>query len=154
MKKAVFAAILFVLSMAALWAVAEQPPRTAPSAEEACVVLEAEIPAEEFAAESSAVLLEAAPANPQGLPACPQLRNCSTQSCLNGGPCRPGQQIQDVDTGITSCTLPNGSTFTCPSGQTIHVTEQNCVQCRCCNANPPCICPLQCNPAILSVGCE
>lgn len=152
MKKATFVLIPLVLFMAALWA-AENPPRTEVPAEESCAVLEAEAPAEEGAM-SSPALLEAAPATPQGLPACPQLRNCSTQSCLNGGPCRPGLQTQDVDTGITSCTLPNGSTFTCPSGQTIHVTEQNCVQCRCCNANPPCICPLQCNPAILSVGCQ
>jgi hypothetical protein len=152
--KTVFVSIQFALFIFGPWA-AENPAQPEAAIEESCAVLEAEPSALEAAAMSSSpALLEAVPATPQGLPACPQLRNCSTQSCLNGGPCRPGQQIQDVDTGITSCTLPGGSTFTCPSGQTIHVTEQNCVQCRCCNANPPCICPLQCNPAILSVGCQ
>ncbi len=149
------AVFLIQLSLVFSMALAsEKAPAPETPAEPVCPAEPAEA-AEAASAGTSSLALASAPASPQSLPACPQLQNCGGV-CGGITPCFMGDLVNEIDTGITSCTQPNGSTFTCPGNKTIHIEEQPCLQCRCCNLLGPrrCLCPLDCGAAIISVGCK
>lgn len=70
------------------------------------------------------VAMAAAPRPRPSSPDCP--RNfCGT--CDPPLTCHASGSSIDIDTGLTSCTLANGSQVSCTGGQTIHQLDRQCV---------------------------
>ncbi len=92
------------------------------------------------------------------LEACPQKTTCPALILLDGtcaAGCIASGGAQVTDTGIDECQL-GSEVFSCPYGQTIHITTQSCGPCRCCTQTPACICPLNCGAftALTDWGCQ
>ncbi len=56
---------------------------------------------------------------------CPTPRRCNNPGhCID---CGPGNSCTNDDTGLTSCTLPDGTPISCGGSQTIHYRNCACV---------------------------
>lgn len=58
----------------------------------------------------------------QTIPSCPFLHECPSGCPEDACP----NWMQVTDLGVSECLLPGGSTFSCPTGQTIHVGTVPC----------------------------
>lgn len=62
---------------------------------------------------------------------CPATRECFAQFCLDPDSgatqlCHGEPPCQSVDAGLVSCGLPNGASFACEEGQTVHAITCPC----------------------------
>jgi hypothetical protein len=103
-------------------------------------------------------VVEAQPSATASPPPCPVERDCTGPAghgntcATNSANCQVSGPATRIDTGNPQCTLPDGSTFTCPPYQTIHIKSAPCTHCRCCSTNPACLCPLDCG-SVVRWGC-
>lgn len=147
--------VLFILASLSLVSGVSLAEDTAAAAKPAeALVCDAESDAAEQIADPQKKLedtmtFQPAPTATAAPPPCPTTSTCvgGSNSCsTNPANCAATGRTSVFDTGLTSCTLPNGVVGVCIFG-TIKIYTTQCRQCKCCSQTPACLCPLNCGQA-------